>query len=696
MNEQERIMQLRDELHRHNYLYYVKNEPEITDLAFDQLLHELQQLEAHHPELYDANSPTMRVGSDISRDFTQIAHERPMLSLGNTYNRQEVADFYRRVQEGLGNEPFEICLELKFDGLSISLIYEDGHLLHAVTRGDGVKGDDVTANVRTIRSIPLTLPRTQHYPQHFEVRGEILMPWDSFEQLNREKEERGEPLFANPRNAASGTLKSKQSAVVASRKLDAFFYAFYSDEPWSATHTDGVQQLSQWGFKVADATCVAHTLDDIYAFIDDWDLKRHQLPFATDGVVLKVNALQQQATLGITSKSPRWAIAYKFQPEQATTRLCEVTYQVGRTGAVTPVANMEPVRISGTMVRRASLHNADYISALDLHVGDMVQVEKAGEIIPQIVGVAKHLRNETLGERVSFISLCPECATPLVRYEGEAATYCPNENHCPPQVRGRIEHFVSREAMNIDTIGPETIRHLYEKGLIHNVADLYQLTLTDVCGEDSGREVSASKMIAAIADSCKVTFDRVLYALGIRFVGRVAAKQIARHFGSMEQLTNATLEQLLEVEGVGKTIAESVLRYMNSEDNRLLIRRLQDAGVTMEMEQTAVTSAALAGKTIVITGTFNKHSREEYKMLIEQHGGKLSSSISKKTTFVLAGEGVGPSKLEKATTWGIPLVDEHDFLQMIAIEQTSQANQPLPPSLPAEQAIQLSLFDDIP
>lgn len=665
MNDTERILYLRSELHRHNYNYYVKNSPEISDMEFDGLMRELQDLEAAHPEMYDANSPSVRVGSDISNDFKQIVHAYPMLSLGNTYDRDEVRDFYNRVKSGLDGEDFEICCELKFDGLSISLIYEDGRLAHAVTRGDGVKGDDVTANVRTIKSIPLVLAPDGNYPSHFEIRGEVLMPWESFEELNRKRELREESLFANPRNAASGTLKSKNSSVVAERHLDAYLYYLLGDEIPTDSHYDNLQRAKSWGFKVSDSTRLVRTLDDIYKYIDYWDIERRNLPVATDGIVLKVNDIRQQERLGYTAKTPRWAIAYKFKAERACTRLNEVTFQVGRTGAVTPVANMDPVQLAGTIVKRASLHNEDIIKQLDLYIGDMVYVEKAGEIIPQIVGVDFEERSLLLGEKVEFIKHCPECGTPLVRYEGEAAHYCPNDSSCPPQIKGRIEHYISREAMNIDSLGPETVDAYYEQGLVKDVADLYKIKITDICGYDRSREKSARKIVNAIEASKEVPFDRVLYALGIRFVGRVAARQIAQHFRSMERLKTASAEDLLEVEGIGAVIANSIVSFLSNSNNAALIDRLAEAGVKMELPETVKASDKLAGKSIVISGTFARHSREEYKEIIEQHGGKNVSSISKKTSFVFAGENMGPSKLEKATKLGVPIVNEEEFLSMI-------------------------------
>lgn len=665
MNEKERILFLRRELHRHNYQYYVKNEPQISDFEFDRMMAELLELEERHPEMDDPNSPSVRVGSDLSNEFKQVEHVYPMLSLGNTYSREDVAAFYNRVADGLEGQKFEICCELKFDGLSISLTYEDGRLLRAVTRGDGVRGDDVTENVRTIRSIPLQLPEGGNYPRHFEIRGEVLMPWSSFEALNSERALREEPLFANPRNAASGTLKSKNSAVVAQRKLDAYLYYLLGEQLPCDSHYENMRMAAGWGFKVADSMKLAHSLQDIFDFIDYWDAERKNSPVATDGIVLKVNDLRQQRQLGYTAKSPRWAIAYKFQAERACTRLESVTYQVGRTGAITPVANMSPVQLAGTVVKRASLHNEDIIRQLDLHLGDMVYVEKAGEIIPQIVGVAKDRRGPDLGETVRFAEVCPECGARLVRYEGEAAHYCPNDTACPPQLKGRVEHYISRDAMNIESLGPETVDTMFEKGLIADVADLYALKITDLCGSDRSREKSARKIIDGIAASRDVPFDRVLFALGIRFVGKVVAKSLARHFKSMEALRSASAEELLQVEGVGGVIAQSLCTYFANEKNLSLVSRLSEAGVQMVLPEEELISDVLSGKSIVISGTFTHHSREEYKALVEGHGGKNVSSISKKTSFILAGENMGPSKLEKARKLGIPIVAENDFLDML-------------------------------
>ena len=533
MTVKEKIDQLRADLHRHNYNYYVLNAPEISDKEFDDRMRELQELEKEHPEYQDDNSPTMRVGSDLNKNFTQVAHKYPMLSLGNTYSESEVTDFYDRVKKAL-NEDFEICCELKYDGTSISLTYENGKLVRAVTRGDGEKGDDVTDNVKTIRTIPLVLHGS--YPESFEIRGEILMPWEVFEELNREKEAREEPLFANPRNAASGTLKLQNSAIVASRKLDAYLYYLLGEELPCDGHYENLQAAAGWGFKTSEHMKKAHSLEEVFEYIRYWDTERKNLPVATDGIVLKVNSMRQQKNLGFTAKSPRWAIAYKFQAERALTRLNKVTYQVGRTGAVTPVANLDPVQLSGTIVKRASLHNADIIEGLDLHIGDMVYVEKGGEIIPKITGVDKDARSMLIGEKVKFITHCPECGSKLIRYEGEAAHYCPNETSCPPQIKGKIEHFISRKAMNIDGLGPETVDMFYRLGLIKNTADLYQLTADDIKNLDRMGEKSAENIIKGIEASKEVPFERVLFALGIRFVGETVAKKIAKSFNDIDEL----------------------------------------------------------------------------------------------------------------------------------------------------------------
>ena len=664
MDEKERIKYLRNELHRHNYLYYVKNSPEISDKEFDDMMHELMHLEAAHPEMYDPNSPSERVGSDLDNDFKQVEHVYPMLSLANTYNRDEVQAFYERVSSGLDGEPFDICCELKFDGLSISITYENGAMIRAVTRGDGTRGDDVTANVKAIRSVPLRLEG--NYPPNIEVRGEVLMPWSSFERLNMQREEREEPLFANPRNAASGTLKSKNPAVVAQRHLDAYFYYLLGTELPSDSHYDNVRQAASWGFKVSEAMRRVRSLDEIYRFIDYWDKERSHLPVATDGIVLKVDSLKQQQRLGYTAKTPRWAIAYKFQAERARTQLVNVVYQVGRTGAVTPVADMKPVLLAGTVVKRASLHNKDIMEQLDLHIGDEVFVEKAGEIIPQIVGVDTQARNILLGPKVEFATHCPECGEKLVRYPGEAACYCPNDTGCPPQIKGRIEHFISRDAMNIESLGPETVDEYFKNGLIHDASDLYRLQVADIAGRWGTKIKSAQKIINGIESSKKVPFERSLFALGIRFVGRVAAKLLARHFHDIDSLMKATTDELLAVDGIGEVIAGSIKTYFSKERNKAFVERLRANGVCFESNENEMPEhGVLSGKSIVISGTFERHSREDYKQIIERLGGKNSSSISSKTSFVLAGKNMGPAKLDKARKLGITIMNETDFLSLI-------------------------------
>jgi len=667
MTDIERIDQLREELHVHNYNYYVLNAPVISDLEFDKLMRELQDLEALHPEYYDPNSPSVRVGSDLNKNFTQVEHKYPMLSLGNTYSQAEVTEFYERVSKSL-NEEFELCCEMKYDGTSISLTYEDGKLVRAVTRGDGVRGDDVTDNVKTIRSIPLVL-HGEGYPKNFEIRGEILMPWNVFEEQNRERELREEPLFANPRNAASGTLKSQNSAVVANRKLDAYLYYLLGDNLPHDGHYENLQEAAKWGFKISHISRKARTLQEVFDFINYWDVERKNLPVATDGIVLKVNSLRQQRNLGYTAKSPRWAIAYKFQAERALTKLEKVTYQVGRTGAVTPVANLDPVQLSGTVVRRASLHNADIIASLDLHIGDMVYVEKGGEIIPKITGVEVSARPAG-SEKVTFITHCPECGSELVRYEDEAAYYCTNETACPPQIKGKIEHFISRRAMNIEGLGPETVDLFYQEGLIHDIADLYTLQTADICRLERMGEKSAENIIQGIERSKEVPYERVLFALGIRFVGETVAKKVAKAFRSIEALASANLDDLIHVDEIGEKIAGSIIQYFANEKNRILVERLRQSGLKLEADEEDLSgySDKLKGMSIVISGVFARHSRDEYKALIEKHGGKNVGSISKKTSFILAGDNMGPSKLEKAQQLNIPIKDENEFLAMIEEE----------------------------
>ena len=665
MTVKEKIDQLRAELRQHNYNYYVLNAPEISDKEFDDLMRELQDLEKEHPEYQDDNSPTMRVGSDLNKNFTQVAHKYPMLSLGNTYSENEVTDFYERVKKAL-NEDFEICCELKYDGTSISLTYEDGKLVRAVTRGDGEKGDDVTDNVKTIRTIPLVLHG--NYPKSFEIRGEILMPWVVFEELNREKEAREEPLFANPRNAASGTLKLQNSAIVASRKLDAYLYYLLGEELPCDGHYENLQAAASWGFKTSEHTRKAHSLEEVFEYINYWDTERKNLPVATDGIVLKVNSLRQQKNLGFTAKSPRWAIAYKFQAERALTRLNRVTYQVGRTGAVTPVANLDPVQLSGTIVKRASLHNADIIEGLDLHIGDMVYVEKGGEIIPKITGVDKDARSMLIGEKVKFITHCPECGSKLIRFEGEAAHYCPNETACPPQIKGKIEHFISRKAMNIDGLGPETVDMFYRLGLIKDTADLYQLKTDDIKNLERMGEKSAENIVNGIAASKEVPFERVLFALGIRFVGETVAKKIAKSFTDIEELENADLEKLKNIDEIGEKIAQSIITYFSNPANRELVERLKSNGLQLHRTEEDLSGYTdkLAGQSIVISGVFTHHSRDEYKEMIEKNGGKNVGSISSKTSFILAGENMGPAKLEKAQKLGVKIMSEDEFLALLS------------------------------
>lgn len=664
MSVKEQIEALRSELEQHNYNYYVLSAPTISDKEFDEKMKELQDLEAAHPEYYDPNSPTQRVGSDLSKEFEQVQHRYPMLSLGNTYSEEEVRDFYERTERSL-NEPFEIVAELKYDGTSISLWYEKGRLVRAVTRGDGSKGDDVTANVKTIRSVPLRL-RGNDYPEEVEIRGEILLPWAEFDRLNKEREEQEESLFANPRNAASGTLKQQNPAIVAARKLDAYLYYVLGEHLPADTHYGNLEAARRWGLKIPDVIKVCHNLQDIFDYIHYWDTERKNLPVATDGIVLKVNSLRQQKNLGFTAKSPRWAIAYKFQAERAETRLNSVSFQVGRTGAVTPVANLEPVLLAGTVVKRASLHNADIIEGLDLHIGDQVYVEKGGEIIPKIVGVNTEARTMMIGEKVRFITRCPECKTPLIRPEGEAAHYCPNDSGCPPQIKGRIEHFVTRKAMNIN-IGPETVEDLFNVGLVKNIADLYDLQITDLLTLERWAEKSARNLMNSLRESKAVPFERVLYALGIRYVGETVAKRLASSFHSIDRLMEASFEQLVDVDEIGDRIAQSVVAYFSDAENRQIVERLRAHGLQMEVSEEVLAnrSERLKGLTFVISGTFTQHSRDEYKALIEQHGGKNTGSVSGKTSYILAGENMGPAKLEKAAKLGVRIIREDEFLKMI-------------------------------
>lgn len=676
MTERDEILQLRAQLHEHNRRYYVLNAPIISDQEFDAMMRRLQELEAIHPEMNDPNSPTQRVGSDLSNDFKTVVHKQPMLSLANTYNEKEVIDFLNRVKEGLHGEKFQVCCELKFDGLSISLHYEQGRLIRAVTRGDGVQGDDVTNNVRTIRSIPLVLPVGMSYPDVFEMRGEVLMPFSSFDALNKERERRGEALFANPRNAASGTLKNKDTKVVASRKLDAYLYYFIADSLPTDKHFDNLSLAREWGFQVSDAMKLANTVEEVLDFIHHWDDARHQLPYATDGIVLKVNSLSQQRSLGLTAKNPRWAIAYKFQAERVSTTLREVTFQVGRTGVVTPVANMDPVLLAGTVVRRATLHNAEVMQSLGLHIGDNVLVEKGGEIIPKIIAVDSSCIPPQRGPLATFPTHCPECATKLIKNESEAATYCPNDQ-CRPQLLGRIEHFISRKAMNIDSLGPELVDRYFSLGLIKNPADLYTLTLERLCPPqkdlfgnpipDVRDHLLERKILRGIEDSKEVPFERVLFALGIRFVGEIAAKALARYFRNIDTIQHASVNDLLDVNGIGEVIANSVVAYFKDEKNQQLVERLKKVGLQFSLSenQMAAQSNVLAGKSIVISGVFQHHSRDEYKALIEQNGGKNVSSISAKTSFILAGDNMGPAKMEKAEKLNILMLSEDDFLQLL-------------------------------
>lgn len=662
---QEKIERLRRELDEHNYNYYVLNAPTIDDRTFDEMMHELQGLEETFPQYFDPNSPTQRVGNDINRSFSQVEHRYPMLSLSNTYSIEEVSAFYERVRSGLMGEDFELVGELKYDGTSISLIYEGGRLVRAVTRGDGTRGDDVTENVKTIRSIPLQL-RGNDYPDSFEIRGEILMPWAVFDALNKEREEQEEPLFANPRNAAAGTLKSQNSAVVAARGLDAYLYYLLGENLPADTHYENLQYARSWGFKVSDAVRKLHSVEEVKEYINYWDMERKNLPVATDGMVFKVNSLRQQKNLGYTAKSPRWAIAYKFQAEKALTRLNSVSYQVGRTGTVTPVANLDPVLLSGTIVKRATLHNEDIINALDLHIGDMVFVEKGGEIIPKITAVDTSARL-LIGEKVRFIRACPECGTPLKRIEGEAAWFCPNEKGCPPQIKGRIEHFISRKAMNIEGLGSETIGQFYSLGLVRDASDLYTLQPDVIAGLERMGERSAQNIVDAVKQSCSVPFERVLFALGIRYVGETVAKKLALALHSIDRIIEATTEDLIRIGDIGVRIAQSVVAYFSDEDNLRFVERLRQYGVQMQIteERLSERTDKLSGATIVISGTFTHHSRDEYKVLIEQHGGMNTGSVSGKTTYILAGENMGPAKLEKARKLGVRILSEEEFLEMI-------------------------------
>ncbi|MDR2470374.1 MAG: NAD-dependent DNA ligase LigA [Tannerella sp.] len=664
MNEVElKIKSLREELERHNYNYYVLSAPEISDALFDEQMCELQRLEALHPEFADPYSPTQRVGSDLSKDFVTVAHHYPMLSLSNTYSEAEVAEFYERMTRML-NEPFELVAELKYDGVSISLTYEDGRLVQAVTRGDGTYGDDVTANVKTIRSIPLKL-LGDGYPERFEIRGEIVLPWQEFERLNRERESREEPLFANPRNAASGTMKQLNPEIVAARRLDAYIYYMLGETLPAGSHYDNLLAARRWGLKVSNATRKCSSLQEVFDYIAYWDSERQNLPVTTDGIVLKINLLRHQRTLGYTAKSPRWAIAYKFQAEQAATRVNSVSYQIGRTGVVTPVANLEPVQLAGTTVKRASLHNADIIAGLDLHLGDRVFVEKGGEIIPKITGVDADARTVFMGAKVIFIRKCPECGAKLVRPAGEVAFYCPNEWECPPQIKGKIEHFVSRKALNIN-IGPESVEDLYNAGYVRNVADLYTLKAVDLFQLERWAGKSAQNLLESLEASKQAPFERVLFGLGIRYVGEAVAKRLASACTSMERLSQAGFESLTEMDEIGERIAQSVIDYFADRRNRELVGRLQTCGLQMSLCESQLSrSDKLKGLKFVISGTFSHHSRDEYKVMIERYGGKNISAVSGSTDYILAGENMGPAKLVKAEKLGVKIIDETTFLKLV-------------------------------
>lgn len=660
-NIQQRIEELRSFLHQQNHNYYILNQPLISDMEFDLKMHELQDLENKYPEFDDPTSPTQRVGSDQSLQFEQVTHQRPMLSLGNTYNEQEISDFYNRIRRFAAND-FDLACELKFDGTAISLIYEDGQLVRAATRGNGIMGDDVTRNVKTIRTIPLRL--VGDYPKHLEVRGEILMPRAGFEALNKQRVDVGELPFANPRNAAAGSLKLQNSKQVARRPLDCFLYYVISDERQFTLHSESIEAAKSWGFQMSPHMQVCHNLTEVNDFVALWATKRETLPYDIDGIVFKVNNLQLQQELGFTAKSPRWAISYKFKAEQAHSRLLSVSYQVGRTGAVTPVANMEPVQLAGTVVRRASLHNADIIAQLDLHNADMVVVEKGGEIIPKIVGVDIEMRNPD-SEPIKFPEVCPECGTKLVRGDGEAAHYCPNLLSCKPQITGRLIHFIARKAMNIESIGEETIESLYRYGYVKKISDFYRLTANQLCTVEGIAEKSARNIVAGIEESKKVPYERVLFAIGIRFVGETTAKKIAAQFTNIELLQNASKEQLLETDEVGERIADSILDFFASEENKKMIEELRSFGLQLELQKREPVGIALAGKSFVISGVFASHSRDELKQLIENHGGKILSGISSKTDFVVAGDNMGPSKLEKAQKLNVPIIGEDDLMKML-------------------------------
>ena len=665
----ERIEELRRQLEYHNHKYYVENDPSISDFEFDALMRELQRLEEAHPEFADPDSPTMRVGSDISSEFVTVRHRYPMLSLGNTYSLDELHEFLERIEREAG--PTEYVCELKFDGTAISLTYENGRLLRAVTRGDGVEGDDVTANIRTIRSVPLRL-RGDGWPAYFEIRGEVLMPYASFDKINAEREAAGESLFANPRNAAAGTLKQQQSAVVARRGLDCTLYQLSGDDLPFSTHWESLLKAREWGFKVSEHGRVCRTVAEVDAFIARWDEARRDLPFPTDGVVIKVNDFAERRRIGFTAKAPRWAVAYKFKAEQALTRLVSVDFQVGRTGAVTPVANLEPVRLAGTTVRRATLHNAEQMALLDIRPDDMVYVEKSGEIIPKITGVELSQRPADSRPFV-YATVCPECGTPLVRYEGEAKHYCPNQSGCRPQIIGRIIHFIRRKAMDIDGLGEETVELLYENSLLHDISDLYDLKAEQLAPLPRLGEKSADNIIRSIAASREVPFHRVLFGLGIRFVGETTAKYLADHFRSLDAVMHATREELVEADEVGGKIADAIVDYFADPENLRIIGRLRDAGLRFESEERTLASESLAGRSFVISGKFATHSRDELKELIEMHGGRNLAAVSANVDFIVAGENMGPAKLKKAEKLGVKIISEEEFVAMIGGEEPSQA-----------------------
>ena len=664
MNIQDTIQQLRSELDQHNYNYYVLDQPQISDFEFDQKLKELQALEAAHPDFFDSNSPTQRVGGAVTKNFQTVVHDYRMYSLDNSYSKEDVVDWETRIQKVLGNVPIEYTCELKYDGASISITYENGQLSRAVTRGDGVQGDDVTNNIKTIKSIPLQLKG--NYPAHFAIRGEIILPFAGFEKMNQELIEIGETPYANPRNTASGSLKLQDSAEVAKRPLDCLLYSLVGNNLPFQSQFEGLQAARDWGFKAPKEAKLAKNLDEVFEFIAYWDVHRHELPYETDGVVIKVNALSYQEELGYTAKSPRWAIAYKFKSEQVSTKLNSISYQVGRTGAITPVANLEPVQLAGTVVKRASLHNADQIEKLDIRIGDTVFVEKGGEIIPKIIAVDFEKRPEQ-SEVTHYITNCPECQTALVRSEGEANHYCPNFYGCPPQIIGRIQHFISRKAMDIEGLGGETVALLYNNGLVHNYADLYDLTVEQVLPLDRMAQKSAENLVNGVAKSKQIPFESVLFALGIRFVGETVAKKLAKHYKTISALEQATLEDLILVDEIGERIARSVIEFFENEENLEIIERLKSKGVQMEIVEKVNPNATtkFLGKTFVVSGVFEQFSRDDLKKAIEDNGGKVGSSISSKTDYVVAGDNMGPSKLEKATKLGVAIVSEQDFINML-------------------------------